>query len=62
MIKKNSFFKNFFAGSKNYNQNIKKTKNIFNLFKQDLKNNEIPFLESYTKNYEFEFSKKILKI
>jgi len=61
MIKKNSFFKNFFAGSKNYNQNIKKTKNIFNLFKQDLKNNEIPFLESYTKNYEFEFSKKILK-
>ena len=61
MIRKDNFFENFFINSKIYNQNIKKTKNIFKSFKEDFKNGEIPFLESYTKNYKFEFSKKILK-
>jgi len=61
MIKKDNFFKNFFVNSKIYDQNIKKTKNIFNSFKEDFKNGEMPFLESYTKNYKFEFSNKILK-
>jgi glucose-6-phosphate isomerase len=61
MIKKDNFFKNFFVNSKIYDQNIKKTKNIFKSFKEDFKNGEIPFLESYTKNYKFEFSNKILK-
>ena len=61
MIKKDNFFKNFFISSKIYNQNIKKTKNIFFSFKEDFKNGEMPFLESYTKNYKFEFSNKILK-
>ena len=61
MFKKNNFFKNFFISSKIYNQNIKKTKNIFFSFKEDFKNGEIPFLESYTKDYKFEFSNKILQ-
>ena len=61
MIKKDNFFKNFFAGSNVYKQNVKKTKKIFNLFKEDFKNGEMPFLESYTKDYKFEFSKEIIK-
>ena len=61
MIKKDNFFKNFFISSKIYNQSIKKTKNIFFSFKEDFKNGEIPFLESYTKDYKFEFSNKILQ-
>ena len=61
MVKKDNFFKNLFINSKVYNQNIKKTKNIFNSFKVDFKNGEMPFLETYTKNYKFEFSNKILK-
>jgi len=61
MLKKDNFFKNFFNNSKAYNKNIKKTKNIFNSFKTDFKNDKIPFLETYTKNYKFEFSNKVLK-
>ena len=61
MVKKDNFFKNLFINSKVYNQNIKKTKKIFNSFKVDFKNGEMPFLETYTKNYKFEFSNKILK-
>ena len=61
MVKKDNFFKNIFINSKIYNQNIKKTKNIFNSFKADFKNGEMPFLETYTKNYKFGFSNKILK-
>ena len=61
MIKKNNFFKNFFINSKNYNQNIKKTKNVFNAFKKDFNNSEIPFLDSYTKDYKLDFSNKTLK-
>ena len=61
MIKKDNFFNNFFISSKIYNQNIKKTKNIFFSFKEDFKNGEMPFLESYTKDYKFEFSNKILQ-
>ena len=58
MIKKNNFFKNFFINSKNYSQNIKKTKNVFNAFKKDFNNSEIPFLDSYTRDYKLDFSNK----
>jgi len=61
MIKKDNFFKNFFFNSKHYNKNLKKTKNIYNLFKKDLNNNQIPLLKTYTKNYKLEFSKEIIK-
>ena len=61
MIKKDNFFKNFFINSKNYKENIKKTKNVFNAFKKDFNNSEIPFLDSYTKDYKLDFSNKTLK-
>ena len=56
MLKKDNFFKNYFIGSSKYKKNLKKTKKNFNSFLVDLKNNKIPLLNSYEKNYEFDFS------
>ena len=61
MLKKDNFFKNYFINSNNYKKNLKKIKKIFNSFILDLKNNKIPLLESYDKNYEFDFSKATVK-
>ena len=61
MLKKDNFFKNYFINSIKYNKNLKKTKKIFNSFLVDLKNNQIPLLESYEKDYEFDFSKTTVK-
>ena len=61
MLKEDNFFKNYFANSSKYNKNLKKTKKFFNSFLLDLKNNKIPLLESYEKNYEFNFSKTTTK-
>ena len=56
MLKKNNFFNNYFVSTKKYTNNLKKTKKIFNSFLIDLQNNLIPVLDSYEKNYEFDFS------
>jgi len=61
MLKKNDFFKNYFINLNKYNNNLKKNNFFFNSFLVDLKNNQIPLLESYEKNYEFDFSKKTIK-
>ena len=61
MIVKNNFFKNYFTNSKEYNKNLKKTKKFFNNFLFDLKNDQIPLLKSYEKNYEFDFSQYTVK-
>ena len=61
MLKKDNFFKNYFINLSKYNKNLKKTKKIFNSFLLDLKNNQIPLLESYEKNYAFDFSTTIVK-
>ncbi len=61
MIKRDNFFKNYIKNSTGYQNNLKKTKNIFNSFLIDLKNFEIPLLESYDKDYEFDFSKEMVK-
>jgi len=61
MIKKDSFFKNYFIKSSRYKKNIKKTEKVFKLFKEDFKNGKMPFLESYEKNYKFQFTKKMIK-
>ena len=61
MFKKNNFFKSYFFNYTEYNKNIKKTKKIYKSFLLDLKNNKIPLLDSYEKNYEFDFSSKIIK-
>ena len=61
MLKKDNFFKNYFIDLSKYNKNVKKTKKVFNSFIIDLKNNQIPLLESYEKNYEFNFSTATVK-
>ena len=61
MLKKDNFFKNYFANSSNYKKNLKKTKKNFNSLILDFKNGEIPLLESYDKNYEFDFSQATVK-
>ena len=61
MLKKDNFFKNYFINFSNYKKNLKKTQKVFNSFLVDLKNNQIPLLESYEKNYEYYFSKTTVK-
>lgn len=61
MLKKDNFFKSYFINSDKYKKNIIKTKKIFNSFLVDLKNNQIPFLESYEKNYVHDFSMTTIK-
>jgi len=61
MLKKDNFFKHRFTRSKEYKKNLKKTKKVFNAFLLDLRNNQIPLLASYEKNYEFDFSKKTVR-
>ena len=61
MLKKDNFFKNYFINLSKYNKNLKKTKRVFNSFIVDLKNKQIPLLESYEKNYEFDFLKTTVK-
>ena len=56
MLKKDNFFKNYFINLNKFNKNLKKTKKVFDSFLVDLKNNQIPLLASYEKNYEFGFS------
>jgi len=52
---------NFFINSRANNQNLKKTKKIFNSFKEELNNGKISFLESMEKDYKFEFSSSVIK-
>ena len=61
MIKKDNFSKSYISNSKSYYKNLKKTKKVFNSFLRDLENFEIPLLESYEKDYEFGFSKALVK-
>jgi len=61
MLKKDNFFKNFSIKGKEYNEDIKKTKKIFETLKKDLKNSKIPLLESYSKDYKLQFSRSVVK-
>ena len=61
MFKKVKFFNNHIENLDKYKKNLKKTKFYFNSFVEDLKNNKIPLLESYDKNYEFSFSAETVK-
>ena len=61
MLQKDNFFKKNFLNLSKYNKNLKKTKKIFNSFLLDLKDNQIPMLESYEKNYKFSFSANTVK-
>ena len=61
MLRKDNFFKNYFINLGKYKTNIKKTKKVFNFFLEDLKNEQIPLLESYDKNYKFDFTNETVK-
>ena len=61
MLKKGNFFRSNFGNSKSYYKNVTKTKNIFNSLLVDLKNFRVPLLESYEKDYEFDFSTATVK-
>ena len=61
MLKKDNFFKNYFVNSRKYYENIKKVKKTYSFFLEDLKNFKIPLLESYEKDYKFNFSTATVK-
>ena len=61
MLSKKNFFEDFTFNSKKFNQNLKKTKIVFNSFKSDLQNFKIPLLQSYDKNYIYDFAPPIIK-
>jgi len=61
MLNKKDFFENLHSNNKKFNQNLKKTKKIYKNFKLDLDSFKIPLMQSYEKNYNFSFSKKIVK-
>ena len=61
MLKKSNFFEGYFGNSSKYYKNLKQTKRIFNSLIIDLKNCDIPLLESYKKEYQFDFSTTLVK-
>ena len=61
MLSKKNFFEDFTSNSIKFNQNLKKTKIVFNSFKSDLQNFKIPLLQSYDKNYIYDFAPPIIK-
>ena len=60
MLKVDNFFKNYSQNIKKNKENLKKTKSLFQSLIIDIKNNKIPMLESYNKNYELDFSKSLI--
>ena len=61
MLKKNNFFKYYLNNFSNYKINIKKVKKVYSSFLLDFENNKIPLLDTYEKNYEFDFSAATIK-
>jgi glucose-6-phosphate isomerase len=61
MLKKNNFFKYCLNNFSNYKINIKKVKKVYSSFLLDFENNKIPLLDTYEKNYEFDFSAATIK-
>ena len=61
MLNKSNFFKNFSISSKKLNQNIKKTKKIFNTLKDELNGFEVEPLQSYEKDYNLDFTEDMVK-
>ena len=52
---------NFSLNSKRFYKNLNKTKKIFKHFRFELKNKQLPLLESFKKKYLFSFSSGIVK-
>ena len=60
MLENNIVFTNFHINEKKLDKNLLKAKRAFNTLLTDLKNFEIPFLESYKEDYSFSFSSPVL--
>jgi len=60
MLYRKNFFKNFSLGNKKFNQNLKETKKKFQILQTEIKNKKIPFLNSFEKNYKFDFSQRTI--
>ena len=52
---------NFSLKTNKFYRNLNKTKKVFNSFKIDLKNFQIPLLQSYKKNYIFDFKLETIR-
>ena len=61
MLKKKNFFKNFSLNIKKLNNNLKKTKKIYQNLEKDINSSKISFLQSYKKKYNFSFSAQTVK-
>ncbi len=57
MFKEKIFFSSYLNNSKNYKKNLKLTKFFFNSFLIEFKKNKLPFLKSFERDYEYDFSK-----
>ena len=60
MLFRNNFFKNFSLKNKKFKKNLEKTKIKFKILQSEIGNKKIPFLDSFEKNYKFDFSKKLI--
>ena len=61
MFNKNYFFRNHFSHLKVGHANLRKSKEMFQFLKSDLKNFKIPVLKSYEKKYNLNFTSNIIK-
>ena len=61
MLKKNYFFQKFPFKSKSFNNNLRKTRKVFDSLKVDLNNFDIPLMQSYEKNYNLDFTQQTIK-
>ena len=61
MFDKINFFQNLPFSKKIINTNIIKTKKIFNELRIDIENFEIPFIETFKKDYNYDFSQSLVK-
>ena len=60
MLYRKNFFKNFSLENKKFYQNLKETKKKFHILRTEIKNKKIPFLNSFEKNYKFDFSQQTI--
>ena len=61
MLNKDSFFINYSKKKSRYYKNIKNTKKFIKALLEDIKDSQVPMLHSYEKDYNLDFSKKIIK-
>ena len=61
MLRKSNFFKTYILKSKKFKENLNRTKKYFIELKSDIKNNKIPVLQSFEKDYILDFSAKKIK-